>query len=110
MSFLCIHFTNTLAQEPKLFSDKHFSFELKVDSIKQNDEYFHFVSVITVTRLSDKKIVQKLIPGPDDEWKYHSYEGFIIEDMNFDGLNDIRLLTMVGKRGNEAIVIGFSIR
>ncbi len=102
MPFLCIYFTNTSAQETKQFSDKHFSFDIKVDSTKDYYGYYYFVSVITVTRLSDKKIVQKLIPGPDDGWEYHSYEGFIIEDMNFDGFNDIRLLTMVGKRGNKA--------
>jgi len=102
LPFLFIHPTNISAQQPKQFADKHFLFELKVDSTKEYYGYYYFVTAITVTRLSDKKIVQRLMPGPEDDWKYYSYKGFLIEDMNFDGLNDISLLTMVGKRGSEA--------
>lgn len=83
------------SQTQLAYSEKTFSFVLLVDSTLTADSvnYDCVVKSIVVTRLNDKKQIQVIIP---DE----NYPGcglpkdqiFIVEDMNFDGYNDIRLL------------------
>ncbi|MBN8701280.1 MAG: hypothetical protein J0L54_16855 [Chitinophagales bacterium] len=77
------------------YGDKTFSFTLFVDSTLTGDSvnYDCVIKSIVVTRLKDGKQIQTIIPDenytscglPQDQI-------FIIEDINFDGFNDIRLL------------------
>jgi hypothetical protein len=85
----------SISQTNLAYSDKLFSFTLLVDSTLTADSvnYDCIVKSITVTRLKDKKQVQVLTP----EENYPSCglpkeQIFIIEDINFDGYNDIRLI------------------
>ena len=77
------------------YGDKALSFTLLVDSTLTGDSvnYDCVIKSIVVTRLKDGKQIQTIIPDenypscglPQDQI-------FIIEDINFDGFNDIRLL------------------
>ena len=96
--FLSISILNcivSLSQSQLTYNDKTFSFTLLVDSSLAGDSvnYSCVVKSILITRLKDKKQIQTIVP----EENYPSCglpkkEVFIIEDVNFDGHNDIRLL------------------
>ncbi len=85
-----------------IYSDKKFSYTLRKDSIdyvdylKSNDSA---IKEIIITRLSDNKVIQKIIPE-DNDFDRAGKEGFIIEDMNFDGFNDFRLCEIRGNHAN----------
>jgi len=97
LSFLIFVFLSikSYSQTRVNFSDKRFSFILHIDSLLSGDSinYDCIVKSIIINRLKDRKQIQTIIP---DE----NYPGcglpqdqiFIIEDVNFDGYNDIRLL------------------
>lgn len=84
-----------LCQRTINYRDKAFSFTLVIDSTLSGDSvnYDCVVKSVIVTRLKDNKQTQTIIPG-------ENYPGcglpkeqlFILEDVNFDGYNDIRLL------------------
>lgn len=77
------------------YSDNIFSFTLLVDSTLTGDSvnYDCVVKSITVTRLKDKKQLQTIIPDENyPSCTLPKDQIFIIEDINFDGYNDIRLL------------------
>lgn len=86
---------SSFAQKKLTYSDKSFTFTLMVDSTLSADSvnYFCEIKSITVQRLNDNKQIQVITPRenslgctlPEDQI-------FIVEDINFDGYNDIRLL------------------
>lgn len=57
------------------------------------------IKQIIIHDIKSKKVIQK-ITVEENQFVRSSIEGFIIEDMNFDGYNDFRLLAALGKRGN----------
>jgi hypothetical protein len=66
------------AQRVIKYADKKFSYTLIKDSI-------------IIARLIDNKIIQTLIPKKQSNSLWNKYD-FHIEDMNFDGYSDIRLI------------------
>ncbi len=82
------------AQKTLMYSDKTFLYELSLDStISVYNNYWCHVKSIFVIEKSGNKLVQTIAP-PEDNSSIcgGSQKFFIIEDVNFDGLNDIRLL------------------
>ena len=84
-----------VSQTQLLYKDKNFSYMLKLDSMLMADKinYDCVVKSITIRKLKDNSLVQVITPdknSPDCE--FPTDQIFIIEDINFDGLNDIRLL------------------
>jgi hypothetical protein len=85
----------SIAQTKLTYSDKVFSFTLLVDSTLTADSvnFDCVVNSILVTRLKDKKQIQKITPDENyPNCGLPADQIFIIEDINFDGYNDIRLL------------------
>lgn len=94
-SIFLVYSIASVSQTTLKYRDKTFSFTLLVDSTMTGDSvnYDCVVKSIIVTRLKDNKQIQTILP----EENYPSCELprnqiFIIEDVNFDGYNDIRLL------------------
>ena len=95
--FLIFIFNSIVAssQTKLIYSDKTFSFVLLIDSTLTGDSvnYDCVIKSIVVTRLNDNKQIQ--IITPDENYPSCGLpkdQIFIVEDMNFDGYNDIRLL------------------
>jgi hypothetical protein len=94
-SILIFNSIVSVSQAKLKYADKTFLFTLLADSTLTGDSvnYDCVVKSIVVTRLKDGKQIQTIIPGenyprcglPQDQI-------FIVEDINFDGYNDIRLL------------------
>ncbi|QEC57885.1 XAC2610-related protein [Flavisolibacter ginsenosidimutans] len=77
------------SQTKLAYQDKKFSFVLLVDSA--NGECA--VKSIALARRSDGKQIQAILPPENTQpCTLPKEQIFIIEDMNFDGYNDIRLL------------------
>lgn len=91
-----ILFSITVFSQTKLtYGDKTFSFTLLVDSTLTGDSvnYDCVVKSIIITRLKDKKHLQTITPDENyPSCTLPQDQIFIIEDINFDGYNDIRLL------------------
>lgn len=89
-----------MAQRAIIYNDKNFSYTLMLDTL--SDAYVDSsIKLIVIHDLKSKKLIQK-ISVEENQFVKSSTEGFIIEDMNFDGYNDFRLLEIRGKRGNMA--------
>lgn len=85
----------SISQAKLTYADKSFSFALLVDSTRTGDSvnYDCVVKSIVVTRLKDRKQTQIIVPGENyPACGLPKEQIFIIEDINFDGYNDIRLL------------------
>ncbi len=99
LPLLSIGYFNAIAQKQFIFSDKDYSFKLKLDSVTENNwgRPDRTIKLITVTRLIDHKIIQTIVPG-----KNYVNENFknelIIEDINVDGHNDFKLFGYQAKR------------
>ena len=77
------------SQTKLAYHDKQFSFVLLVDSAKGECA----VKSIAVARRSGDKQIQTIFPGENTQpCTLPKEQIFILEDMNFDGYNDIRLL------------------
>ena len=77
------------------FSDNEFSYILTLDTVPVGDiaPFQTFVKSITITRLSEKKIIQTIYPKDNYvSIGFPADQLFLIEDVNFDNKNDIRLL------------------
>jgi hypothetical protein len=89
------------AQRIITYSDKNFSFVLKLDSLPKDDYTWGSskvtVTLITVTRLKDNKIIQRIIPK-ENYITDKEYE-LIFDDFNFDGFIDFRLHSFTAKHG-----------
>ena len=95
--FLCI---NTLANAQKIYRyhDKNFTYRLVVDSALSNDSanYECHVKSISIFKRSDQKLLQT-ISSPENSFfcDLSKEQVFIIEDINFDKMNDIRLIQFI---------------
>jgi len=92
--FIFISFCS-VAQKKLSYSDKDFSFTLLIDSTLTADSvnYHCVVKSIVVRRIKDDQQVQVLTPGDNfPNCDLPKDQIFIIEDVNFDGHDDIRLL------------------
>jgi hypothetical protein len=92
------------AQQTLTYNDARFLYELKMDSVLTADKvnYDCVISSISMTRKADGKVIQVITPPentgscgmPPDQI-------FIIQDMNFDGFNDFRILQFLPAAPNE---------
>jgi hypothetical protein len=91
------------AQKGLTFSDSLYFYKLSVDSSIVDDDYECNVKTINVLHQPDLKTQQtiKLEKNPFPCYWIED-EFFVIEDMNFDGYNDIRLMQSMGARGNTS--------
>jgi hypothetical protein len=88
----------SFCQTKLTYSDKTFSFTLLVDSTLTGDSvnYDCVVKSIVVTRLKDEKKIQTITPDENyPSCGLPQDQVFIIEDIDFDGYNDIRLLQFI---------------
>jgi hypothetical protein len=90
------------AQRSWTIKDSTFSFILKIDSIPYNDNsgFYNTVMSIDVYKIAGYKKIQTIVPPSDNSFESYldTDQVFIIEDMNFDGHSDIRLLNMLDAR------------
>jgi len=88
---------HTFAQKIWKFKDSVFSFIIKADSVPyfDNSGYSYKAKTIDIYKIANREKVQTIILPPDNviESYLDSFRIFKIEDMNFDGYNDIRLLS-----------------
>lgn len=94
-SILILYSIITNSQTKLIYGDKTFSFALLVDSTLTGDSvnYDCVIKSIVVTRLKDSKEIQTIRPDENNpSCGLPQDQIFIIEDINFDGFNDIRLL------------------
>ena len=94
-SILIFYSIASFSQTKLTYSDKIFSFTLFVDSTLTADSvnYDCVVKSIIVTRLKDNIQIQTITPDENyPSCGLPKDQIFIIEDINFDGYNDIRLL------------------
>lgn len=84
---------------PTEIHDSLFSFEIAYDSTKDGiGEWKNFVKSIAVFRFSDHKKIQAVVPT--EKWQFtSSIIPIVVEDMNFDGYNDFRVMTFRMTRG-----------
>lgn len=77
-----------------VYSDKTFKYEVTVDSLTNEDNVGSTSSIksIAITRFSDNKSIQTIVPPTNDFGSLTKEAIFTIEDINFDGLNDFRII------------------
>ena len=87
--FSAIAANQVQAQKMYEYADKKFRYSVKVDSA--NDQCS--VKSISIYNLSDKKLVQQIIPAENTFYCTMEKDQILtIEDVNFDGLYDIRII------------------
>jgi hypothetical protein len=94
-SILIFYSRVSVSQTKLTYGDKTFSFTLFIDSTLTGDSvnYDCVVKSIVVTRLKNNKQIQTILPDENHpSCGLPQNQIFIIEDINFDGYNDIRLL------------------
>jgi hypothetical protein len=83
------------AQKNYRYQDKNFVYNVAIDSALSADSvnYECAVKSISITRKSDNKLAQTILP-PENSCFCNMPQDqiFIVEDVNFDNINDIRLL------------------
>lgn len=87
------------------YTDADFLYRLSIDSIKADSVHAQdsVCKIEILSKISRKKI-QEIIPGPNPELSdldQRFYKRFVMEDMNFDGQNDIRLISWLGMRKQQ---------
>lgn len=86
------------AQRIFVFKDAVFSFIIKADTVPYLDSsgFNYQVKAIDIYKIANHEKVQTIIPPEDNriETYLDSDRVFKIEDMNFDGYDDIRLLSL----------------
>jgi hypothetical protein len=87
---------------PKEIHDSLFSFEINYDSTKNRiGEWNKYVRSVVIYRLSDHKKIQAVYPP--EKFSFESYHVPItVEDMNFDGYSDFRVLDFVMMYGQSS--------
>src|ERR1700720_1454639 len=86
---------STIAQHTITYQDKNFIYKLSIDSALSGDSvnYQCVVKSIAVIHRADNKLIQTIHPEENyPDCGLPKDQLFIIEDINFDGVNDIRLL------------------
>ncbi len=80
---------------PTEIHDSLFSFEINYDSIKNGaGEWDNFIKSVHIIRLTDHKKIQTIVPS--EIYRFESYHvPVVVEDMNFDGYYDLRILNFV---------------
>ena len=92
-SLLCIAKVN--AQKGYAFEDSLFSYQLFADSILAGDHvnYDCSINAIYVTRKANNELIQTIIPPENYLFcDLPTDQVFIIEDINFDGFKDFRIV------------------
>jgi len=95
-------YTTAVGQNKTLtFSDSAFVYKVAMDSTSSKGFSDCNVKSITVSNKSDNAVVQTI--NPDDnivscDWVNKDF--FVVEDMNFDGKNDFRMLLSQSPGGN----------
>jgi hypothetical protein len=94
------------SQGTSTYHDNSYEFELKIDTVGSVDDCY--VKEIKIRSLSSKQIIQTIVP-PDNVHFCSSEKGwiFIIEDMNFDGKNDFRLMEFLPASPNVPYIYWF---
>ena len=84
---------------PQEIHDSLFSFEIHYDSIKNGlGEWQDFVRSVNIFHLPDHKKIQ--VVYPPEKFPFESYRvPVIMEDMNYDGYTDFRVMTWTMTRG-----------
>jgi hypothetical protein len=87
---------------PEEIHDSLFSFEINYDSTKNRiGEWNKYLRSIAIYRLSDHKKIQTIYPP--EKFPFETYHVPItVEDMNFDGYNDFRVLDFVMMYGQSS--------
>jgi len=86
----------SFAQKSLTFNDKDFRFVLKIDS----SQYGCSVSKIEAYRQKENGLLQTITPTENNHPCEASKTAFIVEDMNFDGQVDFRLLEFLPAAAN----------
>jgi hypothetical protein len=88
------------------FQDNSYEFELRVDTVGSVDDCY--VKEIKIRLLTSKRTIQTIVP-PDNVHFCRSEKAwiFIIEDMNFDGKNDFRLMEFLPASPNVPYIYWF---
>lgn len=90
------------AQKQWRLADSAFTFMLNIDSVRYNDSsgFYDMVKSIDIYKNGTHEKVQTIIPPSDNSFENYlnPNQVFIIEDMNFDGRDDFRLLKMLDTR------------
>ena len=85
------------------FSDQNFKYTIIYDTVAYPGDATHFSNVVQrVEIIKDGKIVQSIHPEKlmVDKYLDSSYL-FIVEDVNFDGHNDIRIINWLSTRSDK---------
>ena len=94
----------TAAQNKTLtFSDSLMTYNVALDSSMSGRYSQCNVKSITVSKTADNALVQSLELADNIiscEWLRHEF--FVVEDMNFDGKNDFRMLLSLSPGGNKS--------
>ncbi|CAN5896253.1 hypothetical protein BH11BAC7_BH11BAC7_19560 [soil metagenome] len=81
---------------PKEIHDSLFSFEIVYDSTKNVTRGWQFfIRSLTIFFIADHKKIQTVIPPKPSESNLEIFPVFVVEDMNFDGYPDFRVLDFV---------------
>jgi hypothetical protein len=86
------------SQKELAYNDNSFVYMLVRDSTLSGNgvNYFCHVKSITVQTRQDRKTIQTIYPEENSAFcSFPEDEIFIVEDINFDGYNDVRLLQFV---------------
>lgn len=99
-SILLSCFFHAAAQMPYTYQNKTHSFKLSLEWFDKTTMWGasdSSVNSITVIRLKDHKLIQKIIP--DDNYITSSKDELIFDDFNFDGYPDFKLFSFEAKHG-----------
>ena len=96
--FITMVMINVFAQKTWNFEDKTFNYLVAVDSFSYDSgdywgRYNNAIKSVTIFRKADNKLFQTIIPPYN---RFDSYDTlipkFIIDDLNFDGINDFLVI------------------
>ena len=101
--FLLLNALAVNAQHKLIYSDTRFQYVLTVDSVLTTDSvnYDCVVKSIKILTIKNHKLIQVIIPEENHPFcNLPQNQLFIMEDMNFDGINDIRLVQFLPAAAN----------
>lgn len=96
--FLLLIVFGAKAQHELIYKGSRFKYVLSLDSVLSGDSvnYNCVVRSIKIFRIRDEKAIQVIAPGDNyPDCGLPPDQLFIIEDMNFDGFEDIRLVQFI---------------
>lgn len=101
--FLLLPAINSFAQVKTSYSDKRFFYNLIIDSAASDDSsYFDcFIRSVTIIDKKTKDSIQTILVGENNFFCGSKNDSILfIEDENFDGHNDLRLIVSCGTGPN----------